>query len=59
MMKGCTAKDMQLLKPEFFGSIFLGLGLFHWSKINMGAIGKWLTPSGVGEALKKSGVFTA
>ena len=55
----CLAKDIQLLKPELFGSIFLGLGPFHWSKIIMGAIGKWLNPSGIGEALKKSGVFAA
>ena len=40
----CLAKDIQLLKPELFGSIFLGLGPFHWSKIMMGAIGKWLNP---------------
>ena len=53
----CLAKDIQLLKPELFGSKFLGLGPFHWSKIIMGAIGKWLNPSGIGEALKKSGVF--
>ena len=55
----CLAKDIQLLKPEFFGSKCLGLGPFHWSKITMGAIGKWFTPSGIGEALKKSGFFTA
>ena len=54
----CLAKEIQLLKPEQFGNIFLGLGPFHWSKILMGAVGKWLSSSGIGEALSNSGIFT-
>ena len=54
----CLAKEIQMLKPEQFGMLFIGLGPFHWSKIVMGAIGKWLNASGIGEALTNSGVFT-
>ena len=55
----CLAKEIQLLKPEQFGTIFIGLGPFHWSKILMGAVGKWLSSSGIGEALINSQVFSA
>ena len=55
----CLAKEIQLLNTEKFGNLFIALGPFHWSKILMGAIGKWLTPSGIGDALVNSGIFSS
>lgn len=53
----CIAKEIQMLKPDEFGMLFIGMGPFHWSKIVMGAIGKWLSQSGIGDALTNSRVF--
>ena len=46
-----------MLWPDEFGEIFIGMGPFHWSKICIAAIGKFLEPSGITDALAKSGVF--
>ena len=41
------AKEIQLLKPEEFGNIFLGLGGFHMEKIVFACLGAYLEPSGI------------
>jgi hypothetical protein len=41
------AKEIQLLKPEQFGNIFLGLGGFHMEKIVLACLGAYLEPSGI------------
>ena len=41
------AKEIQLLRPEEFSNIFLGLGAFHLTKDVMACFGKYLAGSGV------------
>ena len=41
------AKEIQLLKPEQFKNIFLGLGGFHMEKIILACLGTYLEPSGI------------
>ena len=41
------AKEIQLLKPEQFNNIFLGLGGFHMEKIVLACLGAYLEPSGI------------
>ena len=36
------AKEVQLLRPELFDDIFLGLGPFHMEKIVMACLGSFL-----------------
>ena len=40
------AKEIQLLKPDKFSNIFLGLGGFHMEKNTLAAIGKYFSKSG-------------
>jgi hypothetical protein len=40
-------KEIQLLKPEHFKNIFLGLGGFHMEKIVLTCLGAYLEPSGI------------
>ena len=41
------AKEIQLLKPEQFSNIFLGLGGFHMEKIVLVGLGTYLESSGI------------
>ena len=41
------AKEIQLLKPDKFSNIFLGLGGFHMEKIVFAYLGAYLEPSGI------------
>ncbi|CAB4014015.1 Hypothetical predicted protein, partial [Paramuricea clavata] len=41
------AKEIQLLKPDKFSNIFLGLGGFHMEKIVFTCLGAYLEPSGI------------
>ena len=41
------AKEIQLLKPDEFENIFLGLGEFHMEKIVFACLGAYLEPSGI------------
>ena len=41
------AKEIQLLKPDQFSNIFLGLGGFHMEKIVLACLGAYLEPSGI------------
>ena len=41
------AKEIQLLRPEQFKNIFLGLGGFHMEKIVLACLGAYLEPSGI------------
>ena len=43
----CIAKEIQLMKPDEFSNIFLGLGRFHWEKILLACLGAYLEPSGM------------
>ena len=45
----CIAKEIQLLRPTEFDNIWLGMGPFHWSKILMASMGKFLEHSGIAE----------
>lgn len=47
----CIAKEIQLIKPDMFGNIFLGLGGFHMEKIVLACLGSYLEPSGIFSAL--------
>ena len=47
----CIAKEIQLIKPDQFGNIFLGLGGFHMEKIVLACLGSYLEPSGIFSAL--------
>ena len=43
----CIAKEIQLMKPDQFNNIFLGLGGFHMEKIVLGCLGSYLEPTGI------------
>ena len=43
----CIAKEIQLMKPDQFDNIFLGLGGFHMEKIVLACVGLYLEPSGI------------
>ena len=45
------AKEIQLLKPDQFSNIFLGLGGFHMEKIVLACLGSYLEPSGMFDVL--------
>ena len=51
------AKELQLLNPDGFGNIFLGLGGFHLQKIIIACIGKFLEESGVEGAFVENEIF--
>ena len=53
----CIAREIQFLRREVFGSIFIGLGPFHWCRITIAAIGAYLTHSGISEALVNAGLY--
>jgi hypothetical protein len=40
-------KEIQLLKPDQFSNIFLGLGGFHMERIVFACLGAYLEPSGI------------
>ena len=41
------AKEIQLMKPEQFTNIYLGLVGFHMAKIVLACLGTYLEPSGI------------
>ena len=41
------AKEMQLLYPQKFSNIFLGVGGFHLEKVVIGCLGTYLESSGI------------
>ena len=45
------AKELQLLNPDKFGNIFLGLGGFHLEKVIIACCGKYLEKSGIDSIL--------
>ena len=51
------AKEIQLLKPDLFGKIFLGLGPFHMEKIVIACLGKYLSCVGIDLALIESEIY--
>ena len=51
------AKELQLLNPESFKNIFLGLGGFHMEKIVLACLGKYLEEVGIEQVLVKNEVF--
>ena len=51
------AKEIQLLKPEQFGNIFLGMGPFHMEKIVISYLGKFLGCIGIDLALIETETF--
>ena len=51
------AKEIQLLKPEQFGNLFIGLGGFHMEKIIIACLGRFLEHIGVDSVLVEADVF--
>lgn len=51
------AKEIQIIKPDLFGHILLGLGPFHMESIVFSALGKYLECTGIDKALSESRVF--
>ena len=51
------AKELQLLFPEKFKNIFLGLGGFHYEKIVYGCVGRYLEISGIDAVLTETECF--
>ena len=51
------AKELQLLNPEGFNNIFLGLGGFHLEKILIACAGKFLEESGVENVFVENEIF--
>jgi hypothetical protein len=51
------AKEIQLLKPDQFGNIFLGMGPFHMEKIVIACLGKFLGCIGIDLALIETETF--
>ena len=45
------------MRPDEFGSLFLAMGPFHWSKILCAEIGKFLDLSGIADALVAARLF--
>ena len=51
------AKEIQLLYPEKFSNIFLGIGGFHLEKVVIGCLGTYLECSGINHLLVEEKVF--
>ena len=51
------AKEIQLLQPEKFSNIFLGLGGFHLEKVVIGCLGTYLECSGIHHLLVEEKIF--
>ena len=51
------AKEIQLLKPDQFSNIFLGMGPFHMEKIVIACLGKFLDCIGISLALVETEAF--
>ena len=48
---------MQLLNPNLFQNIFLGLGGFHTEKIVLACLGTYLKESGIEQILVENEIF--
>ena len=51
------AKELQLLNPDRFGNIFLGLAGFHLEKIVIACTGKFLEEKGVESIFVENEIF--
>ena len=51
------AKEIQLLKPDVFDNMFLGMGGFNTEKIVLTSIGNFLGGSGAEEVLVQTEIF--
>ena len=51
------AKELQLLDPARFDSIFLGLGGFHTEKVMIACCGKYLEDTGIDSILVENEVY--
>ena len=51
------AKELQLLNPNLFQNIFLGLGGFHTEKIVLACLGTYLKESGIEQILVENEIF--
>ena len=51
------AKEIQLIYPEKFADIFLGIGGFHLEKVVIGCLGSYLECSGIQHQLVEEKVF--
>ena len=53
------SKDIQLIDPDKFGNIFLGLGGFHLEKVVICCLGLYLELSGIRDILVEERIFGA
>ena len=53
----CIAKELQLLNPDTFSNIFLGLGGFHMEKIVIACCGTYLANTGIENILVEHEIF--
>ena len=51
------AKELQLLDPDGFSNIFIGLGGFHLEKVIISCIGKFLEESGTENIFVENEIF--
>ena len=51
------AKEFQLINPEKFGKIFVGLGGFHLEKVIIACCGKYLEESGIDSIFVEHEIF--
>ena len=51
------AKEIQLLRPNEFGNLFLGMGGFHTEKIFLACLGKYLEKSGTENVFEVTETF--
>ena len=51
------AKELQLLNPNRFSDIFLGLGGFHMEKVLIACCGKYLEETGIDTVLSENKVY--
>ena len=51
------AKEIQLLRPDEFRSIFLGMGSFHTEKTVLACVGKYVEKCGIEKAFEITETF--
>ena len=57
MVRCGAIKELQLLNPNKFANIFLGIGGFHLEKIIISCCGKYLEESGIDTGLVENEIY--
>ena len=53
----CIAKELELLNPNIFGNIFVGVGVFHHEKVINACFGKYLDESDINSISVEPEIF--